>query len=71
MYVPGITAMGGGAWNRNGGGSGTFIPMFTLTPAGLSIGSPVNSNKNTPKKKTTLFFINIEDLLENVLPYPL
>jgi hypothetical protein len=49
IYVPGMTTMGGGAWNRNGG-SGTDIPTFTLTAAALPTGNPINISKKIPKK---------------------
>ena len=58
-----MTTIGGGVWILNAG-SGTFIPTFTLTPAVLSIGNPININKRIPKKKTTDFLIRIKCLLE-------
>jgi hypothetical protein len=71
MYVPGMTNIGGGAWNRNPGGGGIEIPTFIFTAALLSTGTPMRTSKKIPKKKINAFFTNIEDLLENDLLYPL
>jgi hypothetical protein len=50
IYVPGMTTIGGGAWNRNTGGGGRDIPTFIFTAAVLSTGNTINISKKIPKK---------------------